>query len=159
MLYSSTPTAENQAINKASKISKMIVDILAGSIVFLFMYTALSKLLDLNLFIGQINNQPFPNWMTPYIATLVLLVEVSIVVFLIWQKMKKTGFILSIITMSIFSIYTILVLLKVFDRVPCSCGGVIKQLSWPQHMFFNLAYLLISIVGLVLYNKQKQSLS
>jgi len=32
--------------------------------------------------------------------------------------------------------------------LPCHCGGAIENLSWGQHIWFNLAFIAIAIVGL-----------
>jgi hypothetical protein len=44
-----------------------------------------------------------------------------------------------------------LVKLLVFGRIPCSCGGLISSLSWTQHLFFNLFFLLANAIVLSIY--------
>jgi hypothetical protein len=38
-------------------------------------------------------------------------------------------------------------------HLPCSCGGVIKKLTWPQHLAFNIFFLLIAMTGIILQRK------
>lgn len=133
---------------------KIVIEILSSLLILLFVYASVSKWLDFRTFIGQINNQPFPNWMTPALVWLIPLSEVSIAVLLMFGKTQLLGFWASLILMSLFTVYTILILLKLFGRVPCSCGGVIEKLSWKQHLFFNLFFVGIAIAGIILRKKE-----
>jgi len=62
----------------------------------------------------------------------------------------------SLILMMAFTIYTVTVLLHAFRYVPCSCGGVIKKLTWPQHLVFNLFFVAISLLGIWLKKRDAQ---
>jgi len=133
---------------------KTVIEILSSLLILLFVYASVSKWLDFHTYIGEINNQPFPNWMTPALVWLIPLTEVSIAMLLMVGKTQLLGFWAALILMSLFTIYTILILLKFFGRVPCSCGGVIEKLSWKQHLFFNLFFVGVAITGIVLRKKE-----
>jgi len=45
-------------------------------------------------------------------------------------------------------------MLKVFDRIPCSCGGIIAKLSWGQHLVFNLIFLGLALIGFMFFDKK-----
>jgi hypothetical protein len=77
-------------------------------------------------------------------------VEIAISLALIFERTRMAGFYASLVLMSLFTIYTGSVLLHFFQYIPCSCGGVIKKLSWPQHMVFNLFFVAISIAGIII---------
>ena len=127
-----------------------MVEVISSLLVLLFLYTSLSKWLDFKTFTGEMNNQPFPNWMTPWLVWILPVGEVLIVLALLFEKTRMKGLWASLILMSLFTIYTALILLKVFKRIPCSCGGVIKHLNWNQHLVFNLFFTGISIAGILL---------
>lgn len=129
---------------------RIIVEVICSLLVLLFLYTSLSKWLDFKTFIAEMNNQPFPNAMTPWIVWILPVSEVLIVLLLLFEKTRSIGLWTSLVLMTLFTIYTALVLLNVFHRVPCSCGGVIKNLTWKQHLVFNLFFTGISIAGIVL---------
>ena len=129
---------------------KIMVEVICSLLVLLFLYTSLSKWLDFKTFAGDINNQPFPNWMTPWLVWIVPVTEVLTVLALLFEKTRTTGLWASFVIMTLFTIYTALVLLRVFHRIPCSCGGVIKYLTWKQHLVFNLFFTSISIAGILL---------
>ncbi|MNN77242.1 hypothetical protein D3C81_1936910 [compost metagenome] len=109
--------------------------------------------MDFKGFTFDLNNQPFPNSLTPILRWLVPLTEIGIVLGLIFEKTRLLALYASLILMSLFTIYTALVLFHVFEYVPCSCGGVIKHLSWPQHLIFNLFFVVITYLAIWSFKK------
>src|SRR5215831_10238271 len=129
---------------------KVITEIISSLLVLLFLYASLSKFFDFRHFIGQMNNQPFPNWMTPYLVWSIPSLEIAITVALIFEKTRTPGLYASLILMAAFTIYTVAILLRFFGRIPCSCGGVIEKLTWQQHLALNLFFVAISFVAILL---------
>lgn len=138
---------------------KIVIEILSSLLILLFVYTSVSKWLAFKTFVGQMNNQPFPNWLTPGLVWTLPAVEVIISGLLMFDRTQLIGFRAALILMILFTIYTLLVLLKVFGRVPCSCGGVIENLSWEQHLVFNLFFVGVAIAGIILKRKEKLKIS
>jgi putative oxidoreductase len=56
--------------------------------------------------------------------------------------------------MLLFTVYTFLVLINVFGRRPCACGGVIENLTWGQHLVFNLFFVGVAIAGILLKKRE-----
>jgi hypothetical protein len=135
---------------------KIIIEIISSLLILLFLYASVSKWLAFKTFIGDMNNQPFPNWMTPYLVTIIPVAEVLIALGLIFEKTRVPALYASLILMMAFTIYTVAVLSHAFKYVPCSCGGVIKKLTWPQHLFFNLFFVSISLLGIWLKKRDTQ---
>lgn len=133
---------------------KIIIEIISSLLILLFLYASLSKWLAFKVFIGEMNNQPFPNWMTPYLVWSIPFVEVAIVAGLIFEKTRLFAFYASLFLMMAFTIYTVAILLHSFKYIPCSCGGVIRKLTWPQHLVFNLFFVGISLVGIILKKRE-----
>jgi putative oxidoreductase len=49
--------------------------------------------------------------------------------------------------MLLFTFYILYMLL--FEKhLPCSCGGVLKEMTWKQHLVFNLFFTAIAFTGL-----------
>lgn len=132
-------------------MKKTIVDIICVLLVFLFVYASVSKLSDISGFSNDMNNQPFPDYIKPVLLWVVPGSELLIATFLIFNKTRITGLYGSLILMTLFTLYTTVVLLHFFPYVPCSCGGVIKNLSWKQHLAFNLFFVLITIIAIFHY--------
>lgn len=122
----------------------------------LFLHTAVSKFLNFSGFVKDMNNQPFPNEFTPFLVWFIPLTEIGIVFSFFFDKVRIVGLYASLILMSGFTVYTALVLAHVFAYVPCSCGGVVKYLSWKQHLVFNVFFVGISYWAIRLSKKNKQ---
>ncbi|OQP63531.1 hypothetical protein A3860_24640 [Niastella vici] len=133
---------------------KIIIEIISSLLILLFLYASVSKWLAFKVFIGEINNQPFPNWMTPYLVWSIPIIEVIIAIGLIFERTRMPALYASVVLMSAFTIYTIVILMHAFKYIPCSCGGVIRKLTWPQHLFFNLFFVGISLLGIVLKKRE-----
>ena len=132
---------------------KIIIEIISSLLILLFLYASVSKWLAFKSFVGDMNNQPFSNWMTPWLVWGIPSIEVLIVLLLIFDRTRLSGLYASLALMLAFTIYTAAVLLHSFKYVPCSCGGVIRKLTWPQHLVFNLFFVGISVVGIILIKR------
>jgi putative oxidoreductase len=132
------------------KKTEWIIEMLSGLVALLFLYTALSKLVDLRHFVRAINNQPFDNRYTPVLVILLPAAEILAGVLLLVPRLRLAGFALSAILMLAFTGYVALVTFHFYERVPCACAGAFDQLTWLQHLIFNALFLLGSLTGLFL---------
>jgi putative oxidoreductase len=129
---------------------QLILEGIAALLIMLFLYASISKFIDFKRFIEEIDNQPLPNSWTPFIVWSVPFLEIAISTAVAFEYSRLLGFYASLVMMIIFTIYSILVLTHFFPYIPCSCGGVIRKLSWPQHLVLNLFYVALSVLGLIL---------
>jgi len=67
---------------------------------------------------------------------------------LIFEKSRLTGFYLSFLLMVLFTAY-IVIILNFTSFTPCSCGGVLEDLGWTEHLIFNVVFILLAIFALV----------
>jgi hypothetical protein len=51
------------------------------------------------------------------------------------------------VMMIIFTIY-ILAIIRFSKHLPCSCGGIISELSWKEHLFLNVFLILLAAIGI-----------
>lgn len=133
---------------------KVVIEIIAALLVLLFLYASISKLLGFSVFVDEMNNQPFPNWMTPYLVVLIPGTEILTALALLFDRSRMVGFYASLILLGLFTLYAALVLFNVFAYVPCTCGGMIKKLSWGQHLLFTASFLVLSIAAIALSKKR-----
>lgn len=138
-------------------MKKHIASACAALLVFLFLYASLSKLADMRIFIHDMHNQPFSRPLANILIVVVPLVEIVLSAMLLFQKTIRRGFIGSLILMLLFSGYTWIILKNVFNRIPCSCGGIIRSLTWHQHLYLNLVFVAIAIAGIWASWPQKES--
>jgi putative oxidoreductase len=135
----------------------IFLEIIVAALILLFLYTVTAKLIDFKGFAADLRNQPFPNSLVQFLVWIFPSLELLIVLAMLFEKSRLAGFGISFVLMSLFTIYTAAVLLHFFPRTPCSCGGVIKKLSWSQHLALNIFYTGISWLGMRLQlKKQKQ---
>jgi putative oxidoreductase len=118
------------------------------------MYAALSKLLDFSHFITQIKIQALPDLAKPLLPVAIPVAEITAAILLLFNNTQRAGLWMSIILMLLFTGYIVLVLMNVFGRIPCSCGGILEQMSWTTHLFFNLIIDLMTITAITISQKK-----
>ena len=133
---------------------QVIIECISALLILLFLYASLSKFLDFKTFTGEMNNQPLPNSWTPFLVWFIPCTEIAICIALLFEYTRLLGLYASLVLMGLFTIYTSIILLHFFSYVPCSCGGVIKRLTWGQHLVFNLFFVALSVNGITLQRRK-----
>jgi len=138
-----------------------MIDVTWGLFFLLFTYTAFSKIVAFNTFLYDLERDPKIGVIAQPIAILVPLIELIISYLLASTKYRQKGFIASAILMTIFTGYVFYVLNFDKENAHCTCGGFIREMSWTQHLWFNIALTLIAIAGylidLKLYNLNRST--
>jgi len=130
----------------------LMVEIINYLFIIVFVYAAVSKLLDFEQFKAQIGQSSLLNAFVDYVAWGVPVVEILVSLLFFLPKLRLAGLWASFTLMVIFSTYIIFVL-NFADSIPCSCGGVIASLSWSQHLIFNIGFMFLAILGISLIQK------
>ncbi|WP_376885572.1 MauE/DoxX family redox-associated membrane protein [Belliella marina] len=131
------------------KEKQNIATICTWLLAIVFIYTAVSKLYDWEGTRRSLYNQVFPIWSADILLYALPIVELLIAALLLINSTVRLGLKLSIILMTLFTGYIALIIAGVFDRVPCSCGGVVSSLSWWEHLVFNIVLMGIGVAGLI----------
>ena len=131
------------------KKSNAVIMIICTLIITLFVYTASSKLLDYYNFHFGLTESPFIARFANILAWAIPGSELLIALMLVIPKTRLAGLYASGILMSLFTIYIAIMLLSGSDR-PCSCGGIVEELSWGAHIVFNSAFVILSGLGVYL---------
>lgn len=132
------------------KWKETIIELIAYSFIALFVYTAVSKWMDFHAFVKQMNAQPFDDFWTPLIVWGLPSVEFIAAGLLLFKRTKFIGLCLSLILMIIFTVYIKLVISNHYGYIPCACGGIIRKFTWWQHLWFNLYFVLLGVIGVLL---------
>lgn len=123
---------------------RRLINILHFAVFILFLYSAITKSLDFDLFVNTLDKSPFfLNINTKAIAIAVIVLEIIIPIFLFFELTSKIGYFLSFFSLFLFTGY-ILMMMKFSPYLPCSCGGLIELLSWTQHIYINIVFMIIS---------------
>lgn len=125
----------------------MIVEMIAGLFFLLFTYTAMAKILTFKTFVFDLGRDPLLENFATFLGVAIPLVELVIAALLIMPKYKKAGLISSMILMALFTVYVGLILAFKNEERHCTCGGFIREMSWRQHLWFNIGLTLIALWG------------
>jgi hypothetical protein len=133
------------------KLKTLFINTVYFLFIAMFLYAAFSKWLGFNVYASQMKHQPFPEWMSSILVWAIPISEVIVVLLMIITKTSKLGLMIATAMMIAFSIYIALILLHIFgDKIPCSCGGAISQFTWPQHLVFNLFFVIMGVIAVYL---------
>jgi hypothetical protein len=126
-----------------SKIKSIILDTICLLYVLLFVYAAVSKLIDFENFRVQLGQSPLLSVFASWISWLVPTIELAIVLLLIIPKFRGAGLLAAFSLMTMFTAY-IFIVLHYSSFVPCSCGGILEKMSWNAHLVFNIIFMLLA---------------
>ena len=133
----------------------LIVEIITLLIASLFLYAAVSKIMDNTLFKEQLAVSPLLGHVAGLMAWSLPKVELAAVLLLIVPRWRLKGLYTFQILMILFTIY-ILGMLAFSDHLPCSCGGLLQQLSWKQHVVFNGAFIVLAGIAIRLEKRMRK---
>ena len=139
-----------------TKFKKAITDLSRYLFVLLFLYTAANKIWKFHNFEWVLGTLPLIGKYHMLIAYAVPSAEILASALLLINSTRKYGLITSFLLMFTFSSYLIFMVFYAKD-LPCNCGGVISQLSWNQHIIFNLFFLILSVIALKLDDEKKSN--
>ena len=141
---------------------KTIVDIVTLLTLSLFIYATIAKIMDYTLFKEQLTESPVLKPVAIPMAIGLPIVEFALVVLLAVPKWRLKGLYTSAGLLAIFTIY-IVVVMTTSDRLPCSCGGLLEQMSWKGHIIFNISFIFIDLLAIrlerTIKKQAKQALS
>lgn len=121
--------------------------------ILLFVYAAVSKIIDFENFKIQLAQSPILSLYAITIAYGVVFGEIIIAFLLCFSKSRNLGLYLFLGFMTAFTIYIYLIL-NHSPFVPCSCGGILEKLGWTQHLWFNSV---ISLCGILMLLAEKKT--
>jgi putative oxidoreductase len=121
---------------------------MAALLILLYVYTGMSKMLDHNLFTAQLQYYPLLAHLATIISFLLPITELLVAALLFFPKTRIAGLFASSALLIVFTLYLIFMLLFHGENLPCSCGGVLRHLSWKQHLVFNSLFLAANCVAL-----------
>jgi uncharacterized membrane protein YphA (DoxX/SURF4 family) len=131
---------------------KIAIEIICSLFIILFVYAAVTKILEFEKFKVQLSQSPMLTAFSNWIAWLIPSIEILIAISLSLPKTRIWGLYASLALMVMFTAY-IVAILNFSYYIPCSCGGILERLGWEEHLAFNIIFVLHAISGIVLWNK------
>lgn len=120
--------------------------------ILLFVYAGLTKLLDFEKFVIQIGQSPMLTAYSKWVAWIIPLLEIVISLLLAFKRFRLIALYASFSLMVAFTAY-IIVIMNFSPYVPCSCGGVLQDMGWKEHLGFNVGFVVLGIAGITLQSK------
>lgn len=132
-----------------TKIQNLFLEFTCLLYIILFVYAAVSKLLDFENFQAQLGQSPLLSPFADFVSYSVIIIELIIAVLLSIPKLRYFALWGAVALMSMFTSY-IVIILHFSYFVPCSCGGILEKLGWTEHLIFNVVFVVLAIVAILL---------
>ncbi|MBI1342478.1 MAG: hypothetical protein GC171_06050 [Terrimonas sp.] len=126
---------------------------MTGLLVFLFLYTALTKFYDVSRFAATMKHNYILSPYADVLKWLVPITEIIIVILLCIPRTRRKGILISSVLLALFAGYISYMLLK-DSELPCTCGGILESMSWKQHLVFNISMIALSVAAWLCYPKR-----
>lgn len=140
-----------------SNTGNRTTELLAAVFILLWTYTGISKLISIDNFVNVLKSSPMLQWAANVLAWAIPISELCIALLLFIEHKRLLAFSLSFSFMFVFTGYVAYMLL--FEaELPCSCGGVIQNFTWQQHLVFNSCLLLLAAVAMSLQIRSNKKL-
>lgn len=140
-----------------ASLKRIVIEIVSVLYILLFVYAAVSKLLEFENFQVQVGQSPILTAFAGFISVAVILLELVIGLLLSIPKTRTIGLYMGFTLMLLFSIYIYLIL-NYSPFVPCSCGGILENMGWTEHLVFNIGITLLALIALYFsYNPEKHN--
>jgi uncharacterized membrane protein YphA (DoxX/SURF4 family) len=146
----------------STSLKNAFADLIGALLLLLFIYTSVSKFLDYDKFVFQMRLSPVPlmkilapilGWLMPFIE---VLIAIGLAAGFFYDNLKIKALYSSVMLLIIFEIYIGIMLLS-GSNLPCTCGGIISQMGWEQHLLFNAFFIIAGIISLSFLNKMQSS--
>lgn len=136
------------------KTKALFVDVVCALFVVLFVYAAVSKLIDYEKFRVQLGQSPLLTAFAGTVAWAVPALEIILSTMLFSRRTRLIALYGCFTLMVMFTAYIVTVL-YFSGNVPCSCGGVLEKLGWEEHLVFNAGF--VALAGLAIFLLQKEN--
>ena len=132
-----------------AKIQNQFLAFICLLFILLFVYAAVTKLLDFENFQVQLGQSPLLSAFAGWVSWGVPITEILIAIVLLFPRYRLVGLFAAFSLMVLFTTY-IIIILNFSSFIPCSCGGILEKMSWTQHLVFNSLFVLLAAAGILL---------
>jgi len=144
---------KNQGNNSIRKY--LIADIGSVLLIILFTYAACSKVMDYQKFLVELGKSPVLAPFVKWISVFTPAIELAISAALMFRKSQLVALYASFTLMVIFSAY-IVTILNFSEYIPCSCGGILENMNWKQHFWFNIGFVFLGGLSVCYFPMNKE---
>lgn len=137
----------SRTVSFSERYGKAIVLIISLLAIFLFVYTGYTKAVEFDRFQSGLARLASLRPYSTFLAAFIIISEFVIAGLLMFQRTILLGLYAFTGMITGFTVF-ILYLLISGSKLPCYCGGVIESLNWVQHSWFNLAFIILGLIGI-----------
>lgn len=134
---------------------KITIETICFLYILLFVYAAVSKILDFENFSIQLGQSPLLSAFAGFIAGSIPIIEI-VISLLLASRLRLIGLYASFALMGMFTVY-IYIILNYSTFVPCSCGGILEKLGWTEHLVVNIVFILLAVLAIFLIKSSPQN--
>jgi uncharacterized membrane protein YphA (DoxX/SURF4 family) len=138
----------------SSKYKNVLLEVICILYILLFVYAAVNKFLVFDEFVIQIGQSPVLTAYAGWVAWVVPSIEILISLMLVIPRFRLLALYAAFTLMVMFTAY-IFIILNFSDHIPCSCGGVLEKLGWTEHLIFNIVFVILAFIGIIIISPQK----
>lgn len=135
----------------------LLADLATFFFIILFAYSGAAKLTEINTFRQQLASSPFMGSIAGFVTWGLPIGELLLAIALFLPKFRLRALYVTLVLMTIFTGYVITILL-IDDQLTCSCGGIIEDLTPKQHILFNSACVILSLLAILVFRRQHPTL-
>lgn len=110
--------------------------------------------MEINTFKEQMASSPLLESIAGIMAWALPIGEIFLAIVLFIPAWRVKGLYISGILMTLFTVY-VAIILSMDSHLSCSCGGIVEDLSPRQHLLFNSACILLSVLGIMAARKDR----
>ncbi|TDE29398.1 hypothetical protein E0I61_09575 [Flavobacterium ranwuense] len=140
-----------------TQIQNLFLEFICFLYILLFVYAAVSKLMDFENFVAQLGQSPLLSPFADYVSFGVIITEFTIAILLSIPKLRYFALWGAVSLMVLFSTY-IVIILNFSSFVPCSCGGILEKLGWTEHLIFNAVFVVLGVGAILLKSRTNRIL-
>ncbi|MBN7813093.1 hypothetical protein J0A68_19215 [Algoriphagus sp. H41] len=120
------------------------------TLIMLWTYTGVDKLLRFRESSRAFHNQTFPAQLAEVLSYVVPGVELLIALLLLFSVTRWWGYLGSVMLLTVFTTYVGLIWAGAFPRVPCNCAGILESLGWAEHFALNVICIGVAVWGITI---------
>lgn len=135
-----------------------LLELISALYILLFVYTGVNKFIAMEGLYEVLPKYPLIGDFYVLVAWGLPSLEILLALLLVFPKTKLIGLYGGTVLMLLFTFY-VAYLMMFATHMPCTCGGMLQKLSWPQHLAFNIFYVVLGLIAIRILKKNRLSMN
>jgi putative oxidoreductase len=136
------------------KTKETLIEVFIFFPTLLFIYTPFSKVFQWDQYQDSMMAQPLALWFKMALTYILPVLELAATVLLARSRTRVIGLYAAAGLLLLFIGYILLIKLHFFRKVPCTCAGVFRHMSWNEHLALNIV--MLGIIGAIFYLRKHE---